>query len=241
PRDFTLVAFGGSGPIHAAAIARSLQIPRVVVPPAPGLFSAFGLLAARPEQHSVRTCLRRVDRVDAAELSREYAELERAALVAASSDGYGSRVAFTRQADLRYAGQAYELTVPWAGDPLTPADVSALVARFEEEHERTYGHRANGEPVEIVNLRVVASFDQIQPPAGQLSGAGAPTTRGERPAFFGSTHGTLSTPIVSRSELDASERPGPFIVEEYDATVVVSPDDRAWLDEFGNIVIEAMK
>jgi N-methylhydantoinase A len=237
PRDFTLVAFGGNGPIHAAAIARSLQIPRVVVPPAPGLFSAFGLLAARPEHHAVRSFLERAHSVDPARLEQAFADLERAAVDAVRLDGYADPVTFERLADLRYAGQAYELTVRCPDGRLGPAEVAMLAERFEVEHEQTYGHRARGEPVEIVNLRGVTRIEQPQVTPIRCPEETRATEWGERPVFFGPGHRGVSTSIIQRSDLDRQPRRGPFVVEEYDATVVVPPDDRAWLDEWGNIVI----
>jgi N-methylhydantoinase A len=238
PRDFAILAFGGNGPIHAVAIARSLQLRRVVVPPAPGLFSSVGLLEAEPEQHFVRTFFRAIAAVDLAELNREYERLASLARGALADEGYPAADAeYARLADLRYAGQAYELTIPAPAGRWTREDLLQLAESFEREHERTYGHRASGEPVEIVNLRLLARLRRIAGPAfaPREAAAGAP---GERPAYFGPEHGTRRTPILRRGHLDPTPRPGPLIVEEYDATLVVPPESAAWLDEHGNILIE---
>jgi N-methylhydantoinase A len=238
PRDFTLLAFGGNGPVHAAAIARALQIRQVVVPPAPGLFSAIGLLEAEPEQHFARTFFGRIQSIDLGALAVQYGRLESLARETLREDGYlGEPSTFERFADLRYAGQAYELTVPAPAGALTAAELEALGERFEQEHERTYGHRASREPVEIVNLRLVARVDRG--PAPSLRFSDLPTRpESERRAYFGPEHGTRSTPVIGRGDLDRAPRDGPFIVEEYDATVVVPPDCAAWLDNLGNIRIE---
>jgi N-methylhydantoinase A len=238
PRDFALLAFGGNGPVHAAAIAGALEIRQVVVPPVPGLFSAIGLLEAQPEQHFVRTFIQRIQVIDLVALDKEYQRLETLAGDALRDDGYsGSATTFERLADLRYAGQAYELTVSAPTEAFAPADLLALAESFEREHERTYGHRAKGEPVEIVNLRLVARVA-----LGQTSILRFPdvATRQptERRVYFGPEHGSRSTPIIARSDLDRSPRNGPLIVEEYDATVVIPPDCSAWLDELGNIRID---
>src|SRR5205823_7176449 len=152
PRDFVLLAFGGSGPVHAAAMARELGIGRVVVPPAPGLFSAFGLLDAAVEHHAVQTFLRRLTPRDADDLEAAYTRLAERALAELAAQGYSpDRITLRRSADLRYLGQSFELTVPLAGDGTGRVDrhaVAALAAAFGEEHRRTYGHHLS-HPVEI--------------------------------------------------------------------------------------------
>jgi N-methylhydantoinase A len=237
PRDFALLAFGGNGPLHAVAIARSLGITQIVVPPSPGLFSAVGLLEAAPEQHFVRTAIRPIASLDLPDLNRDFRELEAAAKVSLQDEGYPAEAAeYVRHADLRYAGQAYELTIPAPTGTLSRADLDRLAEGFEREHERTYGHRANGEPVEVVNLRLVARVPSA--PAQSLRPTALHSTvQTERPAYFGPEHGTLLTPIIGRGDLDGSPRPGPFVVEEYDATIIIPPESRAWLDEFGNVQI----
>jgi N-methylhydantoinase A len=239
PRDFVLVAFGGNGPIHAAAIARALQIREIVVPPAPGFFSAIGLLQAQPEQHFVQTFIQRMGNVDLAAFGTACDRLAGLARDALHDDGYSDvAIGFERQADLRYAGQAYELTVSVPAGVLAATDLLALAERFEQEHERTYGHRAAGEPVEIVNLRLVAKVAQAQPASLRFPDLAAPRP-GERQVFFGPEHGRQSTPIIARGDLDSTPRAGPLIVEEYDATVVVPPDWAARLDDIGSIRMEA--
>ena len=242
PRDFTLLAFGGSGPVHAVEMARSLGIKRVVVPPAPGLFSAVGLLVAQPEQHFVQTFFSRASEVDIATLNQAYGGMESRGLQTLTEEGYRpADISWRRSVDLRYVGQAYELSVTAPSESLKPEDIDALVKSFHQEHERTYGHKADDEPVEIVNLRMTAlgRSNTTRPVQATLAAATDGTSR--REVYFGTDHGLMATPIVARADLSSSGRPGPLIVEEYDATVVVPPDCEASLDEWNHIVIDIGK
>ena len=238
PRDFSLCAFGGNGPLMAAAIAEALHVREVVVPPLPGVFSAYGLLLARLEQEFSHSLMRRLDAVDRDDLAERFAGLERRARTALIEDGCAAeRVAVERFADLRYSGQAYELTVPVAaGGELTAA---ALAEAFGAEHERTYGHRATDEPIDLVSLRVTAS--EHTDGAG-FDGAPSAAERNEaasRSAYFGARIGRLDTAVIGRAELAAAPRSGPAIIEEYDATCLVPPGWMASLDPLGNIVLRA--
>ena len=242
PRDFTLLAFGGSGPVHAVEMARSLGIKRVVVPPAPGLFSAVGLLVAQPEQHFVQTFFSRASEVDIATLNQAYGGMESRGLQTLTEEGYRpADISWRRSVDLRYVGQAYELSVTAPSESLKPEDIDALVKSFHQEHERTYGHKADDEPMEIVNLRMTAlgRSNTTRPVQATLAAATDGTSR--REVYFGTDHGLMATPIVARADLSSSGRPGPLIVEEYDATVVVPPDCEASLDEWNHIVIDIGK
>ena len=237
PRDFTLLAFGGNGPVFAVALARVLEMQRVIVPPAAGLFSAFGLLEADLEQHYVRTVMLSSSATEAEELTRALEEIEELAR-AARHDGRQRALQCARFADLRYRGQAFELTIPVPDHRLTALDIANLVEDFGREHERTYGHRAQAEPVEIVNVRLVARTERerwsaaLDPLVTTGSAPGA-----TREAYFGRAQGLQCTAIVTRAEL-ATARSGPLIVEEYDATTLVPPGATACLDEFGSIVID---
>jgi N-methylhydantoinase A len=226
PRDFTLLAFGGNGPIFAVELARALEMRRVVVPPADGLFSAVGWLEADLEQHYVRSVL--LSESQAEELRRALEELERLA-----RSGAQRRVETACFADLRYRGQAFELTIPVPDETL---DVARLVEEFGREHERTYGHRALDEPIEIVNVRLVARTPRerwLAVPGARRDDRALTV----RDAYFGRELGVRSTAIVTRAEL-AVRRMGPLIVEEYDATTLVPPGSTATLDEHGSIVID---
>ena len=233
PRDFTLVAFGGNGPVVAAEVASALGIRKIVVPLAAGVFSGFGLLRSDVEQEFVRPLL-----VEVAELARERfdkveAEMRAGAYAAIKADGYDTGAAVFRfSADLRYLGQAYELNVP-----VDPADaIETLVESFHREHERTYGHRSASDPVQLVNLRLGVRI----PAASEVTRfMPAPAfARRDRPVIFDSE--PVHVAVIGREALDGSLRPGPFIVEDYDCTCVVPPNASARLDASGNIEIEVL-
>jgi N-methylhydantoinase A len=238
PREYALFAFGGNGPLFAAGMARALEMTRVVIPPAPGLFSAFGLLYSEVEHHYVRTWRRKARGLDPAELEDAFGRLEAEARAQLAAEGFGDQaVRITRSADCRYQGQSFELTVP-----VTPS--VTIEEAFGREHARTYGHRAGAdEPVEIVSLRVVGQglserHRVIDRPGGpETAPRTPPTPVAPRRVYFGSQSGWMVTSILSRGDL-ATPREGPAIIEEYDATCLVPPGARASLDAWGNIVME---
>ncbi|NQW16266.1 MAG: hydantoinase/oxoprolinase family protein [Chloroflexi bacterium] len=237
PRDFALMAFGGSGPLHAAEIARSLGIKRVIIPEAPGVFSALGLLEAAPEYGFSRTMIADPVELDANTLIKAYEALESASLSRMIEEGLSADRdgAWSRTADLRYRGQAYELTVD--ANSIQGGDITAfLVEHFHEEHERTYGRRASDEPVDLVTIRSTYRIALEQPVPS--SSRPSPMQHLPRVAYFGSQHGEVSTPVVSRADLTAADREGPLIIDEYDSTTLVPPNSMVHLDDMGNIVID---
>ena len=240
PRDFALFAFGGNGPLFAAAMASALGIARVVVPPSAGLFSSFGLLYADLEHHYSRTLRRLLRGANLAEIGAAWDTLTREAQAELAAEGFiGPRARVKRSAALHYKGQTYELVVPVPDGPIDDGTVAALETAFAEEHERTYGHRAGpDEPVELVSIQVVGlGLRDHGMPERIRSNRPEPLPPLPRPAWFAAAHGWVKTPVLRRSEL-VGGRTGPLIVEEYDATCLVPPSARAELDETGNIVIE---
>ena len=194
PREYALFAFGGNGPLFAAGMARALEMTRVVVPPAPGLFSAFGLLYSEVEHHYVRTWRRRARGLDPAELEEAFGRLEGEARAQLAAEGFrAAAVRITRSADCRYQGQSFELTVP-----VTPT--VTLEEAFGREHARTYGHRAGvDEPVEIVSLRVVGQGLSDRPRVPDRVQIERPGTSGATPSrrvYFGPQAGWIETPIL---------------------------------------------
>ena len=238
PRDFVLFAFGGGGPATAVEIARSLQMKRLLVPVAPGVFSALGLLFSDTEHEFIQTFFGGSAEVSPDELAAAYAKLEDEARAALAAEGFAAeRVTLSRLADMRYSGQAYELTIAVAdGMP----SLQRMALDFGEEHERTYGHRSDIDPVDLINIKVVArgvssgprTYDPMR-----LVEAGNGARESNRKAYFGPEAGLLDTPVIARKDLLNQVIDGPLIVEEYDATCVVPPGCRATLDEFGNIDI----
>src|SRR6516165_4331325 len=235
PREFALIAFGGAGPVHAAALAAELQIPEVIVPPVPGAFSALGLVASDLKRDYSRTLYADLRALDPAEATTALREMEATAserLAAAAIPP--ARRALLRAADLRYRRQAYELTVPLADGPITRASLDRLAAAFHDKHRQTYGHANPEEPVQLVNLRLTAigrlpGLRLAQPPAS------APARRTVREVWFPQT-GWALCPVHWRDGLTAGEAvAGPAIIEAMDSTIVVPPDWIASVDGTGYI------
>jgi N-methylhydantoinase A len=239
PRDYTLIAFGGNGPIVATAIARELGMKRVLIPPNPGVLSSFGLLIADHEQELVRSLPGRMTTISLDAVRRVFDELTDAAVGVLASEGFAAdQIAITRSADLRYVGQAFELLVPVDGDAMP--DRQLMTSRFHQEHQRTYGHKAENEPVELVSVRVVAKVvmeDRYYRP--KQAGADQPqkTTRSRRRAYFGPEFGARETLVLSRGDLARESTEGPLIIEEYDSTCVVPPGCKAGVDDANNLII----
>jgi N-methylhydantoinase A len=237
PRDFALCAFGGNGPMVGVEIARALGMRRVIVPPAPGVFSAVGLLFSQTEQEFVRTLLLRSGEIDAAAVEAEYESLAAEASLSLAEEGIpAGRIELSRLADLRYAGQAYELTVRVTDGRVDPRE---LTADFAAEHERTYGHGSMDDPVDLVSIRVVARADRGAPSSRLVfmepDTDGRPSTR---TAYFGPDSGLVEVPVVSRAALAGVRIDGPLFVDEYDSTTVVPSCCRATLDNFGSIAVD---
>lgn len=240
PREFSLFAFGGNGPLFAAGMAAALGIGRVIVPPSAGLFSSFGLLYADVEHHYARTFRRLLRQADLGEIDRAWTAMAQQADGQLAAEGFtGAAARLKRSAALHYKGQSYELTVPVPDGPIDRRMVAHLEEAFGQEHERTYGHRAGpDEPVELVAIQLVG--------AGLREGSGVPRnvrpsraevkSQASRRAWFGDKHGWMDTPVVSRADL-AEAKTGPLIIDEYDTTCVVPPGARAERDSAGNIVI----
>lgn len=245
PRQFVLFAFGGKGPVHALGIAQALDISRVVIPPAPGLFSSLALLFSDVEHHLVQTYFHPTGEIDVDRLTQVLEQLEHQGRTTLEAEGYrGARARLERYADLRYAGQNSELTVPLASGRLTPDGLARLCEAFAAEHDKTYGYRSDGEPVQLMGVRVLARglSDGTRVPqrltlhSDVASHYEAATAL--RRAYFGPQHGWLDTPLTSRQALAHGRLDGPLIIEEYDATTVIPPGCQAWLDTWSNIIVD---
>src|SRR6201996_9224815 len=157
PREFSLIAFGGAGPVHAVALAEELAIPEVIIPPAPGAFSALGLVATDLKRDYARTLYADLAKLDPARVADAFAAMEASgeAMLQAAAVPQPHR-GLARSADVRYRRQAYELTLSVDGGPVTRATLDRLAAAFHSRHEQTYGHANPNEPVQLVNLRLTA-------------------------------------------------------------------------------------
>jgi N-methylhydantoinase A len=243
PRDYTLVAFGGNGPLFAAAMAAALTIRWVVIPPSAGVFSSYGLLYSEVAYHFTKTRKALLGAIDPAEIGAILGELEGEARARLAADGFAAdRIAIERGAALHYQGQSFELEVPVPAGVTDRAALAALEEAYGVEHERTYGHRAGAdEPVELVTLKVVGRGVPDVPRAALAAEAKLPKgiviAEPLRQAYFGPIHGWRNTGVVNRADL-AEAAQGPCIVEEYDSTCVIPPGSIASLDSYGNIVID---
>jgi N-methylhydantoinase A len=236
PRQFSLVVLGGAGPVHGAALAAEMGMAEVLVPEAPGVLAAFGLLAAAIEHQHARTLQARTDVADLDAVNRCLAELDTAGRGRMREEGVAAdqvRVAYA--ADMRYVGQAYELEVP-IGVPVTRERVPEILAAFHAVHERVYGYARTQQPVEFVNFRAVHTYPLPRPvvtPAARSTGTLADARLGQRRAYFGSF---MSTAIYERSRLPLGARlEGPAIVEQSDTTTVIPPGVNALVDDAGNL------
>jgi N-methylhydantoinase A len=236
PRDFTLCAFGGNGPLTGVEVARALGMRRVLVPPAPGVFSALGLLFSDTEHEAVRTLMLRGQDITAERLGSAFRELEMDARAHLARNG-DTPVAVSRYAEVRFAGQAYELPVQV---PAGEIDVARLVADFVAEHVRTYGHGSADDPVDVVSVRALARLErtaaQRYDPLAAIRGT--PLVEGSRQAYFGPETGLVDSVVCNRAGLLALRRRGPLLVDEPDSTCVVPPGWVANLDAHGNIEVE---
>ena len=244
PREFTLIAFGGSGPLHAATLADNLGMSRVYIPLFPGVFSALGLLVADLRSDYVQSVPQDLDGVDPAALLQEFDALADRAAQEARHERPG--LTYERLLDLRYKRQSSELTLPLPAQ-VEAADIRQVLAEsFHAAHEQTYGYRREDDTIAIVSVRLKAtirtqslSFSEL---GGSFSQAAEKTAQpGSRRAYFGRQQGELNTRILSRSDLVEHAVAGPLIVEEFDATVVVPPRWQASVDAYGNIVLQVVK
>jgi N-methylhydantoinase A len=244
PRDYTLMAFGGAGPLHAARLARELEIGRVLVPRNPGILCAMGLLLTDLRADFAATRLVRADEASARVVAEAFAGLAGQAEAWFAQEGIAAAERrAVRTADMRYHGQNYELAVPVPDGPVTPATVATLVAGFAEAHRQRYGFAAEGDPVEIVTLRleavgIVAKAElKAHPEAGPDAGK---AIIGRRKVWLPEARGFVDTPIYDREALRPGHRfAGPAVVEQMDATTLVPPGMTARVDRWLNLILEA--
>jgi N-methylhydantoinase A len=235
PQEFSLIAFGGAGPVHAVSLAEELQIPEVIVPPVPGAFSALGLVASDLKRDYSRTLYADLAGIDPSRVGEAIAGMEqagRAMLHAARVPP--ERQVLLRLADVRYRRQAYELTVPIADGEITRATLDDLAAAFHAKHEQTYGHANCSEHVQLVNLRLSAIGRQPDLVLAQRADPASARTR-SRDVWFAET-GFAPTTVHWRDGLmPGTHIVGPAIIEAMDSTTVVPPGWTARIDDLGYI------
>ncbi|MEL6964855.1 MAG: hydantoinase/oxoprolinase family protein, partial [Pseudomonadota bacterium] len=243
PRDFTLVAFGGAGPIHAARLARELELPRIVVPHHPGILCAMGLLLTDLQTNYARTRMRPLGEEALDVMEATYAELEAEAEAWFEREGI-ERTArqLRRSVDMRYAGQNYELDVAHPPGNLDSSTLKTLTRRFEDAHQRLYGYIASEEPIQLVTFRLEATgivkkadVPSHRPHSGDVNKA----ISGMRDVFLPEAGGFVSCPLYDRERLGHKHViDGPAIINQMDSTTLLLPRQRARIDRFLNLIIE---
>ncbi len=234
PREFVLIPFGGAGPVHASACARLLGISRVLIPPHPGLTSAFGALAANWRVDRAWTIFGRSNSLDVDGIAQRLEQLTASATRELVEDGFEGTPLVVRSIDMRYAGQNYEREINLPAGPFTSEAVAEMVGRFSRAHDEFYGFSLEGEPVEFVTLRVSAIglselAGVIQAPSG---GEIAAPIASRLAAFRGWDY--LETPVFRRESLPpGTVLAGPVIIEETDSTTVVHPGDNLLVRQDG--------
>jgi N-methylhydantoinase A len=241
PREYTLVAFGGAGPLHASRLLRDMRLGAIVVPPHPGLFSASGLMASDVRIDDSRTVLRILEPATVPELTGWYSDASRRLTEQLREDGVSrSKMRLVGGVDCRYLGQGFELQVPLRG--FRPDAFDRLAPDFHELHQRTYGHASREEAVELVTLRLSA-FGALPTSKASSIEVGGPSPRkdallGRRAVRLPGSARRSRIPIFGRDLLRARNRiDGPAIVEEMDSTTLILSGQRAKVDRLGHIWI----
>lgn len=246
PRDFSLMAFGGNGPLHAATLAESIGMSDVIVPPASGVLSALGLLYADLEHHYVRTFKRELEAITSDQSADLYHEMSAEGKQALQQEGCDTEsIVIRQQVDLFYRGENAVIVVNVPDDLVSSDLISHLRKAFEEEHDNAFGYVSPDESVEILNLRVVAVSAAIKQRKAFRANAAVdmPASSGEqsRQVYFGQEWGWVDTPVLNRVDIDEIPRVGPIIVEEYHSTTLVPPRWTIESDSLGNFRLKLVK
>jgi N-methylhydantoinase A len=241
-RDFAIVAYGGAGPLHATLVARELKIARLIVPVAPGHFSAYGMLVTDLRRDFVRSLFARLVDAPFETFDTVFAEMEaqgRADVHAAAP--HNVDIVVRHAADMRYIGQEHAVTVEVPGDLFAKRDIAGIKARFDAVHQVRYGYASADEKAEIVSLRLSVTGVIGKPAQTALPrGSGSPDAAliSVRPVEFGVLGGRIDTPIYARDKLGAGDTlAGPALIQEYASTTVLTPGDTLKVDRFGNLDI----
>jgi N-methylhydantoinase A len=240
PRGFALMAFGGAGPLHAASLARAMNMRHVIVPIFPGAFSAFGALIADTRFDYLRTTLvRGLDDVD--EIRGLFSELEDRARDDLAAQGHTDvEPRYERRIDVRYGGQAWELEVLIEGE-VTSSSLAAALAQFHGDHEMRFGWNLEEMPVECVNFKLAAVIVRPRPVLPDLDRGHLPDPMKVREVRFERGAEPVLTPVYWRSDLHAgNEIVGPAVVAEAIATTLLAPGDRLRVDGLGNLLIDVI-
>ncbi len=242
PRHFALVAFGGAGPVHANRLAAEMEMPTTIIPLSPGTTSALGLLVTDLKHEFTNTLIERLDRLDLAAVEQAYRKLEAQGRETLEREGVPAKdIRCLWQAELRYVGQSYELNIPWVESRIDPSQVQRTAEEFHQEHDRAYGFSAPDEPVELVNVRLVAIGRISRPrlrlriPGGRELSSAVQSTGS---VYFAESGGYVPSPIYDRYRLEPGHRlEGPAVVVELDSTTVIHPGFQADVDTHANLIL----
>jgi N-methylhydantoinase A len=239
PRDFTLCAFGGAGPLHASELIQEMGIPRAIIPNHPGQFSAYGFIMtdARVDRH--RTTQLTSNRFDGPRAREAMGRLVEEAVAELADQGYTADILVQQALEMRYLGQNYELELPIEGDVFDDARIDHLWQTFHEAHKTRFGFNIPGEIIEIVNCTATATSRAKKPEAERVAPAEGPArVLAVRTVRF--PHQAHDTPIFRRDELRSGHViDGPAVVEESASATIVNPGQRLTVDDYGHLLLEA--
>jgi N-methylhydantoinase A len=242
-REFSLLAFGGAGPLHAVELAQELGMRRVIVPPFCSVFSALGAVASDLRHDYVATVALSQEQATPAALQAAFSRLEAAARRQLAAEHVPpDRIVIEWRADLRYEGQSYELSVPVrkSGRQLSQADVAATISQFHELHWRIYAYGEPNEPVEFVSVRLAAigKVPELQLPRRRAA-RGRPLPKAVRPVYFPAQDSFIAAKVYEREGLHPAQAcRGPCLIEEATSTIVIPPGCVGSVDAYGNLVVE---
>ncbi len=246
PREFTLLAFGGAGPLHAVAVARELGIGKILVPESPGTFSSLGLLVADFRSDFVRTSILLAEERNISAMNRIFPELESSALQWLSQEKVPkSKMVLRRFIDMRYQRQNYEHRIEVKDRRLNPSNMEQILNSFHREHKKNHGYSIPTSPIEFVNFRVAAygivpkadlkTYEEKAPNPGRA-------LKGFRKVYFDTKEGFVDCPIYGLEELTPQDQiVGPAVIEQVGSTILIPPSVNASVDQFKNILIQLDK
>lgn len=239
PRDFSLVAFGGAGPVNAIDIAMELNCREVIIPKFPGVNCAIGMLSSDIKQDYVQTYLKSVETIKYSEITHIFNELETKAMQDLNSGNNKNTLQFIKSVDLRFIGQSYELTIQLDDELINKKTIQSCIQRFYNQYEKLYGYSDKNEEIEIVNLRLVAvnEIEKVEFKENSSTLKNEPKPISIRKVYFNGEY--MHTEVYSRDSLThGSEVKGPAVIEQLDSTILVYPNQIAITDSFDNLIIK---
>ncbi|WP_066291651.1 hydantoinase/oxoprolinase family protein [Bacillus sp. FJAT-29937] len=241
PQDFTLLAFGGGGSMHAPALALELGVKKVVVPIASPVFSAWGMLMTDLRHDYIQTYIKRLNELSLSEIDAQWEEIEKQALAHYEDEGMAAEnIEFHRFADMRYLGQEHTVKVPVPNGKWSEEDKYAIIKEFHNLHEKNFTFKLEDSPTEIVNIHVTAFGKVPKPEIGKITRNGSvDEAKKENRNIYYEKKGWINTPVYDRDKLPPNEViHGPAVVEEKAAVTLIYDGQQLHLDDYGNIIIE---